>query len=254
MDLTKVEFVRSSDLLAKESYWKTVMKVARANTVKRIIRCSQIMGRSENESLQASQILYPCMQCADIFELGADITQLGMDQRKVNMLAREVGPKLGFYKPVVISHHMLMGLGQPPKTELKGAERGIELKMSKSKPDTAIFMTDSREEVFRKFKKAYCPEGIEKDNPVLEYAKYIVFERFDKIVIRRDEKFGGNLEVGNYEELRGLYLEKKIHPLDLKSAIAEDMEKLLEPVRIHFEKNKRAKELLKKVKNFEVTR
>ena len=39
--------------------------------------------------LTASQIFYPCMQCADIFFLKADICQLGMDQRKVNMLARE---------------------------------------------------------------------------------------------------------------------------------------------------------------------
>lgn len=29
------------------------------------------------------------MQCSDIFYLHADICQLGMDQRKVNMLARE---------------------------------------------------------------------------------------------------------------------------------------------------------------------
>ena len=57
MDLDNVEFIRSTDVLAKESYWKTVMKVARASTVKRITRCSQIMGRSESESLQASQIL-----------------------------------------------------------------------------------------------------------------------------------------------------------------------------------------------------
>ena len=29
------------------------------------------------------------MQCTDIFFLKADICQLGLDQRKVNMLARE---------------------------------------------------------------------------------------------------------------------------------------------------------------------
>jgi tyrosyl-tRNA synthetase len=109
------------------------------------------------------------MQAADIFHLDVDITQLGMDQRKVNMLAREVAPKLGYKKPVVVSHHMLMGLGQPPQTDLMGADRAIELKMSKSKPDTAIFMTDSEEDIKRKIKKAYCPEGIITENPILEY-------------------------------------------------------------------------------------
>ena len=45
--------------------------------------------------------------------LQADICQLGMDQRKVNMLAREycdmTSPKIK-HKPVILSHHMLMGL------------------------------------------------------------------------------------------------------------------------------------------------
>src|SRR3989344_1348801 len=123
MDLKNVKFLRSSDLMEKETYWKTVMQIARNSTVKRILRCSQIMGRKESEALQASQIFYPCMPCADIFHLEADICQLGVDQRKVNMLAREIGPKLGFYKPVVISHHMLMGLGNPVSQEKDTVER-----------------------------------------------------------------------------------------------------------------------------------
>ncbi len=254
MDLDNVEFIRSTDVLAKESYWKTVMKVARASTVKRIVRCSQIMGRSENESLQSSQILYPCMQCADIFELGADITQLGMDQRKVNMLAREVGPKLGYWKPIVVSHHMLMGLGQPPATDLAGAERGIELKMSKSKPDTAIFMTDSSEDIKRKIKKAYCPEGIVEENPIMEYCKYIIFEKFDSIKIERPEKWGGDLEFTNYAELENAFSKKELHPMDLKQAVTLKIDELIKPVRDHFEKNSKAKKLLEQVKSFQVTR
>jgi tryptophanyl-tRNA synthetase len=48
----------------------------------------QIMGRKEG-TLSAAQVLYPLMQGADIFFLEADVCQLGLDQRKVNMLARE---------------------------------------------------------------------------------------------------------------------------------------------------------------------
>ena len=40
------------------------------------------MGRKEG-SLTAAQILYPIMQCTDVFFLKADICQLGVDQRKV---------------------------------------------------------------------------------------------------------------------------------------------------------------------------
>jgi len=74
MDFKNVDFVWASDLLNSREYWKTVMQIARTNTVKRIVRCAEIMGRSESESMQASQIIYPCMQCADIFHLKAEIT------------------------------------------------------------------------------------------------------------------------------------------------------------------------------------
>lgn len=56
-------------------------------------------------------MFYPCMQCADVFYLKTDICQLGMDQRKVNMLAREYAPKANVERsPVIVSHTMLMGL------------------------------------------------------------------------------------------------------------------------------------------------
>ncbi|MCK5281980.1 MAG: tyrosine--tRNA ligase [Nanoarchaeota archaeon] len=254
IDIDNVEFIWVSDIVKEEDYWKKVMQIARNSTVKRIIRCAQIMGRKESESLQASQILYPCMQCADIFHLKADITQLGMDQRKVNMLAREVGPKLGFWKPVVVNHHMLMGLGQPPKNNLEGAERAIELKMSKSKPDTAIFMADSPEEIKRKINKAYCPEGIIEENPILEYCKYIIFEKVDTIKIARPEKWGGNLEFSNYTELEEAFTKKELHPMDLKQAVAECINNLLEPVRKKLEKSKTAQKLAEEIKQFKITR
>lgn len=253
MDLKNVEFVWASDLLNNRDYWKTVLQVSRNSTVKRIIRTGEIMGRSESDVLQASQIVYPCMQAADIFHLKAEITQLGMDQRKVNILAREIGPKIGFWKPVIVSHHMLMGLGEPPKGE-KTVERAIEMKMSKSNPDSAIFMTDAAEEVNRKIKKAYCPAGIVEENPILEYCKYIIFEKFKSLKVERPEKFGGNWEFMSYEELEKVFAEKKLHPIDLKQATAEYLNKLIDPIRKKLEKNKVAQKLAQEIKNFEVTR
>lgn len=253
VDMSKIELIWASELVKDDNYWAKVMQIARNSTVNRIVRCSQIMGRSEKEALQASQILYPCMQCADIFHLNVDITQLGMDQRKVNMLAREIGPKLGYWKPVAVHHHMLMGLGQPPKSELTGADRGIELKMSKSKPDTAIFMTDSEEDVKRKIGKAYCPEGIVEENPIIEYCRYIIFENVKEMKVERPAKFGGDLSIKSYDELVSVFSKKELHPMDLKTAVSKEINQLLEPVRKHFEKGK-AKELLDEIKRFEITR
>src|SRR3989344_150821 len=190
MQTDKIEFLWTSDAVKDPEYWKKVVNVSKNTTIQRMIRCGQIMGRTDKEMVQSSQILYPAMQCADIFHLKADITQLGMDQRKVNVLAREIGPKLVFWKPVVVSHHMLLGLNPISKSE-DAVERAIEMKMSKSKPDSAIFMTDTEKDIQRKMGKAYCPEKVIQDNPLLEYCKYIIFESFKEFKIERPSKFGG---------------------------------------------------------------
>jgi tyrosyl-tRNA synthetase len=255
MDMDNVEFVWASDFAKDDSYWKKVMQVARNSTVSRIVRCGQIMGRKESEVMQASQILYPCMQCADIFHLEADITQLGMDQRKVNVLAREIGPKMGFWKPVIVSHHMLMGLLPPKQMEgMSTVEKTIELKMSKSIPDSAIFMTDSAADVKRKIEKAYCPAKDVYENPLAEYMKYIIFEKFPTVKIERPAKFGGDIEIEGYREFSKLYEEGKIHPADVKQTVAHYLNEILDPVRKHFQTNTRARELDEYVRKQDITR
>ncbi len=254
MNLENVEFIRSSDIVNDSEYWKSVLNIARENTVTRITRCAQIMGRSEKETLSAAQIIYPCMQAADIFHLKAEITQLGMDQRKVNVLAREIGPKLGFWKPVVVSHHMLMGLGEPKIDVSDPVERAIALKMSKSKPETAIFMNDSEEDIKRKIEKAYCPLGVVENNPILEYCRYILFEKFKTMKVERPQKWGGDLELVSYNELEKVFADKKLHPTDLKKSVYLYLNRLLEPIRKKLTSNKKAQELLCEIEKFEVTR
>lgn len=252
MDLKNVEFVWASEQVKDDNYWKLVMNVARDNTVKRILRCGEIMGRKEGEALSAAQILYPCMQAADIFYLRANICQLGMDQRKVNVLARETGPRLGLWKPVVVSHHMLAGLGEPPKED--SPDKLLELKMSKSKPDTAIFMNDTEEDIRRKLKKAYCPEKAAEGNPVLEYCRYMIFGRFDSFEVERPTKFGGNLSFGSYEDLEKAFVAGELHPADLKGAVAGYINELVKPVREAFREEGKLKKLRDKIKGYQVTR
>lgn len=255
MDMSKVEFHWASDMAKNPDYWKLVVQVGKSNALGRFVRTAEMMGRDESlDNLTGANIIYSCMQVADIFMLGAKITQLGMDQRKLNMLAREIGPQLGYWKPVVVSHHMLMGLGKPTNETEDKVKRTIELKMSKSNPDSAIFMTDTTEDIKRKINKAWCLEGEVKDNPVLEYCKYILFEALPALTIERPEKFGGNLTVTSYVELEQKFAGKEIHPQDLKVCVASELDKLLQPVREHFEKNIEAKHLLEQVKSFQVTR
>jgi len=260
MDMSHVEFVWASDMVKDPDYWQLVIRVGMTNKLARFIRTAEFMGREDSsEKLTAAQIMYPCMQIADIFKLGAKITQLGMDQRKVNMLAREIGAQLGYFKPVVVSHHMLMGLGKPPSASGDRTTRTVENKMSKSNPDSAIFMTDSTEDIQRKINKAYCLEGDTKENPVLEYCKYIIFESFERLgissfVIERPEKWGGNVVINSFQDLEIKFANKEIHPQDLKTAVIKYLDQLLQPVRTHFEENEEAKKLLEAVKSYSVTR
>ena len=59
MDLTRVQFLNSSEEINSRAneYWTLVMDIARKNSLKRIVRCSQIMGRSETDDLSAAQIM-----------------------------------------------------------------------------------------------------------------------------------------------------------------------------------------------------
>ncbi len=253
MDLDRVKFVNCSTFVNDEDYWKKVVQVTRHTTIQRMLRCGQIMGREEGEIQYTAQLLYPAMQCADIFQLNVDICQLGMDQRKVNVLARELGPKLNWNKPVAVHHHMLMGLQQPPSAAVQEkTERTIALKMSKSNPDSAIFMTDTPPEVERKIANAYCPAKQIEENPILEYCKHIIFEKQPELVIDRPAKFGGELRIKGFDELAKAYATSKLHPQDLKKAVAAALNTHLEPVRKHFSKGK-AKQLLEQVQSFDVT-
>ncbi|CAI2358299.1 Aminoacyl-tRNA synthetase [uncultured virus] len=129
---SRVRFIWSSDMVHSPKYLNRVIDIAKVTTIDRLKRCSTIMGRQNQDGMMSSQILYPLMQCADIFELGVDICQLGIDQRKVNMLARDYCSKAGIAnKPIVISHKLISGLNG-------------QSKMSKSDVNNAIFVDDDR--------------------------------------------------------------------------------------------------------------
>jgi len=257
IDTKHVEFLWASQHMDTE-YWKRVLIIAKNTTVKRATRMLTIMGRKEGDMNEIAQYFYPMMQTADIFQLGVDICQLGVDQRRANILAREVADKLKWKKPVIVSHHMLLGLKgikEPEGFETNTRmDMEISSKMSKSKPTTCIFVHDSKEEIKSKLLKAFCePKNVE-NNPPLDYAKHIIFRAFNEMEIKRPKKFGGDVVFSSYEELENAFRRGEIHPLDLKNGVAEYLNVLIKPIREHFEKNKKAKRLYEFVKNQEITR
>ncbi|MEM4315569.1 MAG: tyrosine--tRNA ligase [Nitrososphaerota archaeon] len=258
IDLNRVEIVWASDLAADKDYWALVINVMRNTTLKRLLRCLPIMGRAEGELQESAQIIYPSMQVADIFTLGAHICQLGVDQRRANILARELGPKLGYWKPVAVHHHMLMGLEGPKGPRgLEDNDRldvQISSKMSKSFPESSIYVHDDLDTIRRKVLKAFTPPKQVDGNPLLEYCRYIIYPLKNRMVVDRPSKYGGMVEYAEYSALEKDYVDGRLHPLDLKNAVAEALYELLAPVRKWFEENPHARELYELVRGLEITR
>ena len=126
----------------------------------------------------------------------------------------------------------------------------VEAKMSKSSPNSAIFLHDSPEDITRKMKNAFCPAEAE-GNPVLEVLNLVVFPKLGSLHIERPTKYGGPVDFANYEEVRSAYTSGNLHAQDLKKGAADGMTKMLEPVREYFKKHS---ENLEKVKKLSVTR
>lgn len=244
IDTSKINFILGSDLYEKlgSDYWAGVIRVAKATTISRMIRSTTIMGRKESEVSDTAMLIYPAMQAADIFALDINIAHAGTDQRNVHVVAREAASNLGKQKPVAIHHHLLQGLLQPQFITDENGKKTLDLenaKMSKSKPESAIFIHDNPEEIKRKINAAYAPEGEVEFNPILDWTKHLIFYNENTFKISRPEKWGGDLTFNSYDELEKAYAKKELHPQDLKAAVAEWLIEKLEPAREYFTDPKR---------------
>lgn len=257
LGIRNVEYLWAADLAKDITYWEKVIKISKNASVQRIWRALPIMGREMTLSdMETGWLFYPCMQAADIFQMELDVACAGMEQRKAHMLARDVAEKLHWTKPSCIHTPLLMGLKGPTKSERDLDEDAtlnlcIASKMSKSKPDTCIFVHDPPEDIRTKLQNAYCPPRQTANNPVLETAHLAVFTNTKELTIIRPRKYGGPETYVNYTELERAYTEGKIHPLDLKNAVAEALAIILAPVREHFRKHP---ENLDKMNEIEITR
>ena len=261
-DPDKVEFVLASEILERGDYWRTIIDISKNVTLARMMRSITIMGRQMGEAIDFAKLIYPAMQVADIFYQGVNIAHAGMDQRKAHVIAREVAEKLKYHplvwdgkkvKPIAVHHHLLLGLQEPPKWPIGGEEEFKEIKaqmkMSKSKPYSAVFIHDTPEEIREKLRKAFCPAKEVNYNPVLDWAEHIIFrEEPAEFTIHRPTKFGGDVTYTIFEELKRDFAEGKLHPLDLKNAVAEYLIELLKPIREYFEKHPEPLELMREIK------
>jgi len=218
------KYVLGSSYQLEKDYVLDLMILSERVRVKEAWKAMTLIAR-EAEDPTVSQYVYPLMQALDILYLEADLAFGGTDQRKVHVLAREQFSsselKLNHEKWVPVAIHLPIILG------LTGE------KMSSSKPETHIAVHDRPETIRRKMRNALCQPDITdpEQNPIFSYLHYIIFPYVDKFIVRRPEKYGGDVTYKTLEELERDYLEGRLHPLDLKMAIAEYFIKRLESAR-----------------------
>ncbi len=248
---SNVKYIWGSELVEKITYWEKVVRVAKSNSLTRMLRTLPIMGRKSEGELESAFLYYPAMQVADIFDMEIDLAYGGMDQRKAHMLARDTAEKLGIPKPTCIHTPLLTGLqgyGKKMDAEiLPDLSDQIDVKMSKSRPETCIFIHDSEEKIKEKLKKANCPPKQVVANPVTEIVQYIFFDALDEFKIEREEKFGGDMSYQSFDSFRQDYVEGKIHPQDLKTNVARTLNQLLKPSRSYFDNHEDIIEEVKKL-------
>jgi len=272
----QLNVVLGSDLYRNNpDFWTTFIEVCKTTTLSRILRSITILGRAEGDAVDFAKLVYPPMQVADIFALGVNIAHAGVDQRKAHVIALDSATQLKTQPlrnlkgekipPIAVHHPLLIGLGKPPMWPIdpeRLQEVWTAMKMSKSKPDTAVFITDEPDEIERKMKKAFCPEGETEFNPVLDWAHKLIFAlQRGPLRIRRKAEHGGDFAYHSFDgsevttdspsekylseiySLKHAFAKKELHPMDLKAAVAESIIELLAPVREHFAQPEPAKNL-----------
>ncbi|MFC1685773.1 tyrosine--tRNA ligase [Nanoarchaeota archaeon] len=231
VDIKDLEIVKGSTFQLKKEFMYDVLRFSTFASMHDTHKAaSEVVKQGDNPKLAG--LIYPVMQALDEVYLEADAQLGGTDQRKIFVLARETLPKLGYKPRVEVINPFIPGL--------------IGKKMSSSIEKSKIDFLDDEKTVLEKVKSADFVAG-SSDNGVMAFLKYIVFtlkgDKKEKFVIERPEKYGGNLEFSKYEEVEKLVLDKKIHPLDLKNAVAKEVNNLL----VLFRKNKAKFEKLAKI-------
>jgi len=229
-DTKELEFVKGSDFQLKPEYMFDVLQMSSFVSIHDANKASsEVVKLKDNPKV--SGLIYPLMQAVDEQYLEVDAQLGGTDQRKIMVLAREKLPKL-YYKPrIEILNPLVPGL--------------IGKKMSASDERSKIDLLDDEKIIKKKINNAECISG-NPNNGVMTFLKYVIMtikkDKKEKLIIERAKEYGGNLEYQSYEDVEKDFVNKKLHPLDLKNAVSREISEILKPIQ------KKKKELEKLVK------
>lgn len=217
VDLKKLEFVKGSDIQLDKKYYNDMLKLSTITSLHDAKKsASEVVKNIEGDNAKLSGLIYPLMQALDEEYLKVDAQFGGMDQRKIMVYARENLPKIGYKPRIEMINPIIRGL--------------VGEKMSSSIESTKIDLLEEKEKVIKKIKEAEFIEG-NVENGVMALLKYFIFtmkkDKKEMLIIKRPIKFGGDKEYKDYESLEKEVISKKLHPLDVKNALANELNEIL---------------------------
>ena len=218
VEVKELEIIKGSEMQLKPEYMYDVLQMSSNVSVHDATKAaSDVVKMGKNPKL--SGIIYPIMQAVDEQYLEVDCQLGGTDQRKIMVLARENLPKIGYDSRIEIMNPLIPGL--------------IGKKMSASDKKSKIDLLDDEKTIKKKINNAECVAG-NPDNGIMAFLKYVIMtikeDKKEKFVVKRDKKYGGDLKYDSYDQVEKDFVSKKLHPLDLKIAVAEEIFKILKPI------------------------
>ena len=236
VDVGNITFVQGREYQLQPSYTMDMYKMSSIASLHQTQRAgSEVVKSSDNPHLTG--LLYPILQALDEEYLDVDIQVGGVDQRKILMFAREMLPKIGYKKRI---HLMTSMMSCIRSTRLGEREiDGVTTKMSSSFQDSRkIGVLDSKSQIKRKIRRAFCIQREVDDNCWLEMMETCLFRSRDHLrqhfSIPRAEEFGGKMVYETFNDLRENFFNGNLHPMDLKNGISDLLTELLEPLRDMF--------------------
>lgn len=195
------QFALRKEVALLKLYFERHITVSRACNVPTLK--DKLKDGQKPQNATVSLMSYPIMMAVDIFLQDAGIVPVGKDQfahmEVARKLADDFNEKYGNGKQVIVRPET-MNIDEPVNIlSLSG-----EGKMSKSKPEGAIFLTDKPAEIRKKVKRAetvFEGQKSEKIDSLITIAKSIAPERSEEIDELIKKHFNGEKVMGTFKAL-----------------------------------------------------
>ena len=236
----RLEFVLGSSYQLSEKYIMDIFRTSTTVTVHDAQKSgAEVVKQSDNPCL--SGLIYPIMQALDEEHLDVDVQFGGVDQRKIFALAVETLGKVGYKRRAHLMNAMVPGLAGG--------------KMSASDPNSKIDLLEKPEVVKKKIKKAVAAPRSLEGNGLISFVEHVLLPVSElrhgegRFVCETREGTEGTSKSQTFttiEDLKSDYLEDRVGPQKLKSAVAGAINDLLAPIQSKFQKSTEWQELEKK--------